>query len=476
MTEEDKKKEKQYQKEWAEANVAGDEAGKKAAHDKAEALRANYGYSGGADGSQNISIGGDWISSKANTSYANNQKGQSPDYGTYQSDLDRLTQAQKKYQVAELKKARDKALQNLDEQEQSIKPTYRNARNMTSASSQQGARSFAEYMANRGLTNSGASAQAEINRQSALQNNLGNINTAEANAFRDIANQRTQVNNDYASGVASANAAIQQQYLNNLLNYNEQQRQYIQNLQNQANYQYAGDYQARINELLAQGYSPNSREILELQALRGNKQNALLNAQLANANNLVSNGIINYNTAAGAGMTVPEAQDLYARQQEQAQAQAAWDRYVEQVKLNNAIALNNAQIANYNSQIANRNKTGATSDLVNYSTHKDIVGNRFKGTDEYGDTVYDTQGIANYIAQELADGRISNTDAKSLANNYGLNYYRLTPEYQQIREAMWNTVGREDGEEVLAEFQRLNPSVDDRIFRQLYDDWEEVFK
>ena len=356
---------------------------------------------------------------------------------------------------------------------------------MTSATSQQNARSFAEYMANRGLTNSGAAAQAEINRQSALQNNLGNINTAEANAYRDIANQRTQVNNDYASGVASANAAIQQQYLNNLLNYNEQQRQYVQNLQNQANNQYAGDYQARINDLLAQGYDPNSLEILQLQALRGNKVGTN-NANAYNYNNSMNkilSGNWNYNDLLAAGLSNEQATQLYNQNQAQLQAQAqaqaeqqAWDRYVEQTKLNNATALNNAQIANYNSQISNRGKTGTKNETVNYSTHKDIIGNRFKGTDEFGDTVYDTNGIANYISQELADERISPQDAKSIANTYGINYYRLTPEYQQIHDAMWNTKGRQDGEAVLAEYKRLNPNVDDRIFRQLYDDYEEIFK
>lgn len=311
--------------------------------------------------------GPEWLQSTPKYSFRDTN-GTSTNYGTYQSDLDRLAEAQKKYQVAELKKARDKALHNLDVQEQSIKPTYQNARNMTSSTSQKNARSFAEYMANRGLTNSGAAAQAEINRQSALQNNLGNIDTAEANAYRDIANQRTQVNNDYASGVASANAAIQQQYLNNLLNYNEQQRQYIQNLQNQANYQYAGNYQARINDLLAQGYDPNSLEVLQLQALRGGKQNALTNAQIQNGANLVGNGVINYNTAGGAGMTLQEAQDYYTRVQQQRQAEAeaqaeqqAWDRYEAQTKLNNATALNNANIANIQSQIANRGKTSSSN-------------------------------------------------------------------------------------------------------------------
>lgn len=198
MTDEDNKKIEAAKKKYAEATT---DAERSAAHAEAEAVRANYGYSGGADGSQNISLNnGSWISNKANTGSSNTSKkvGTSTDYGTYENDLRNLTEAQKKYQIEQLKAARDTALNNLNTQEQNIKPTYQNARNMTSASSQQGARSFAEYLANRGLQNSGAAAQGEMNRLSALQNDLGNINTAEANAYRDIANQRTQVENNYA--------------------------------------------------------------------------------------------------------------------------------------------------------------------------------------------------------------------------------------------------------------------------------------
>ena len=41
---------------WVAANAAGDEAAKKAAHDEAEAIRANYGYSGGANGAGYVEL------------------------------------------------------------------------------------------------------------------------------------------------------------------------------------------------------------------------------------------------------------------------------------------------------------------------------------------------------------------------------------------------------------------------------------
>ena len=47
-----------FGREWQEARARGDQKGMDAAHAKAEALRGLRGYSGGADGSQNIRIGG----------------------------------------------------------------------------------------------------------------------------------------------------------------------------------------------------------------------------------------------------------------------------------------------------------------------------------------------------------------------------------------------------------------------------------
>lgn len=72
-------------KSWTSASQAGDQAGMAAAHQQAEAIRALYGYSGGADGSQYIPVG----LPKENFSYD-----QAPSYNSqYQSQIDALTQA-----------------------------------------------------------------------------------------------------------------------------------------------------------------------------------------------------------------------------------------------------------------------------------------------------------------------------------------------------------------------------------------------
>lgn len=387
LTDEDNKKIENAKKKWADANAKGDTEGMASAHAEAESVRAQYGYSGGDDGSQNIEKNnGSWIGSgpKSSSSTSSNSsrtsRETSTDYGSYKDDLDKLTEARRQAQINALKEARQKALDNLDAQEQEIKPYYQNQRNLASSTSQQSARSFAEYLANRGLTNSGASAQSEINRQSALQNTLGNIGTAEANAFRDIANQRTQVENDYVAGLANANSAIDEEYYNNLLNYNEQQRQMIQALQQQSLGQYSNDYQSRINELLSQGYNPNSLEILQLQAARGNKMNnAYSNAfTYSNALQSILAGNINYNTALAAGMTIEEAQRYYndyiTQQRAQAEAEArqqALENSWKQQESDATVRNKNASTANYYDQI---NKRGTSSNTNNQTYNiKEVI-------------------------------------------------------------------------------------------------------
>ena len=56
MSEEDEKLLGKYGDEWQAASARGDQAGMQAAHDAAEALRAKYNYSGGADGSEYIKL------------------------------------------------------------------------------------------------------------------------------------------------------------------------------------------------------------------------------------------------------------------------------------------------------------------------------------------------------------------------------------------------------------------------------------
>lgn len=83
MTDEDLDRLGAFGDAWNEANAAGDQAGMDAAHAGAEALRAKYNYSGGADGSEYNPWGDNrWHS---NTASNNNSRVESMEQFTYES-------------------------------------------------------------------------------------------------------------------------------------------------------------------------------------------------------------------------------------------------------------------------------------------------------------------------------------------------------------------------------------------------------
>lgn len=355
---------------------------------------------------------------------------------SYDDDLQRLKRLQQEANVQQLKAQKDKTMQALAEREATVKPTYQNQRNATSAQSQRSARSFNEYLANRGLANSGAGAQAEINRASTLQNNLAAINTAETNELNEIARARANAEADFANNLAIANSQIEADYFGKLVEENQRQRLIDEQLKQQAQYQYADDYQARINELLAQGYSPNSREVLQLQALRGQKaNNTYSNANsYNNALAQIQSGYINYNNAAQLGMTVEQAQQYYnqvkAQQEAAAQAQAeqlAYERAQQEI----ANAQKWQQIQNDTLQTQyninkpyynpNSNGTGDNGNVMpSESAQKNYIENTFGIKDTYGDFVgYDNDAILQYIQTENENGRMTNKTAINLLYNYG---------------------------------------------------------
>lgn len=358
-----------------------------------------------------LSTGDKWVY----TPSTNNSSSKVSSSGTYQDEINNLKKAQQRIATQQLKQQRDSALKELERQERDIPEAYQTQRNAVSASSQQGARSFAEYLANRGLSNSGAAAQGEINRISTLQNNLNSINNAETKAIRDIADKRYDVNANYAQQLADANLKLEADYLEKIYAENQRKRLQEEELKKQALYQYGDDYQARINELLAQGYSPNSTEILQLQALRAEKMNNINNGAYRDLGlSNIANGNITYNNAIMAGFnSVEEAQkyydDLVASQRAAAQKEAeqqAFDNYIKEQTLLN-------DIRNTNSLISNRNNGGGTGNNGNNSTydynfHNNAINNRTK------ESLTKVEDVAEYIYEQLQNNTLSQQDAQKL--------------------------------------------------------------
>lgn len=141
----------------------------------------------------------------------------------YTTQLNNLKNAQKKAAVADLENTRNATLSDLQAEESKINPTYEAKRTQTSNASKVNARNFQEYLANTGRANSGIGAQYEMGRQNSLNRDLNALNTAQAQDISDIARRRTLANNAYNTGLASANAQVEANYIQNLLNQQQQQ-------------------------------------------------------------------------------------------------------------------------------------------------------------------------------------------------------------------------------------------------------------
>ena len=145
------------------------------------------------------------------------------------ANIEALKQAQISANVASLGKSRDQSLSNLGAEKATIAPEYYAKRNTESTQSLLGAKNFAEFLANRGQTNSGLAGQGQIASDVALQGGLGALNQQELGANTDIARRTTDVGNAYNSDVASANAGAEATALQNTINQMNADRAFNQN-------------------------------------------------------------------------------------------------------------------------------------------------------------------------------------------------------------------------------------------------------
>jgi hypothetical protein len=162
----------------------------------------------------------------------------------YANQLNQIKEAQKKSAVADLEKTRNQALSDLEQEKTTNAANFNAQRNKTNIQNQLAAKNFKEYLVNSGRSNSGIMPQYEMNRQNNLQRNINEINSNQNMALADINRRNTLANQNYNSGLESANAQIEANYLNNLLDqqqlaweremqqkqFDEQVRQYNENM------------------------------------------------------------------------------------------------------------------------------------------------------------------------------------------------------------------------------------------------------
>lgn len=143
----------------------------------------------------------------------------------YEEDLNRLKTAQRNAAVADLENTRNQALSNLQAEQRQNAATYNTQRSSANAQNRLSARNFQEYLASTGRANSGLSAQARMQNANNLNTSLNNLNSGEAAAIADINRRTTDAQNAYNTGLAGANAQIEANYIQNLLNERDKQLQ-----------------------------------------------------------------------------------------------------------------------------------------------------------------------------------------------------------------------------------------------------------
>jgi hypothetical protein len=143
----------------------------------------------------------------------------------YEEDLNRLKTAQRNAAVADLENTRNQALSNLQAEQRQNAATYNTQRSSANAQNRLSARNFQEYLASTGRANSGLSAQARMQNANNLNTSLNNLNAGEASAIADINRRTTDAQNAYNTGLAGANAQIEANYIQNLLNERDKQLQ-----------------------------------------------------------------------------------------------------------------------------------------------------------------------------------------------------------------------------------------------------------
>jgi len=134
-------------------------------------------------------------------------------------------EAQRQAQIAALERARNEALASLAEQEAGLAPQYYDLRNQAAAQSDINALNFAQYMASRGISGSAAS-MPELYRNVALQGQIGALNRQEQTMRDAIARDRARVQTAFESDVAAAQAGINAQALQALINQINADRAY----------------------------------------------------------------------------------------------------------------------------------------------------------------------------------------------------------------------------------------------------------
>ena len=220
LNEADRAKVKALGEQWQAAKAAGDTAGMDAAHQGAENIRSQYGYSGGAAGNEYHQTGENTrlYAGASQSDYIN---------GVYDAQLEAQKQA--------LESAYNQKEAEYAAAEAKIPAQYDAQRNALSAQNEIEKANFNEQAAASGL-NAGAGSQARLSQSNAYQQGMTALGKAQADAASNLQLERTKAKTAYQDAIQQAikdNDARRAQAL-----YEEAQRiddNLVSNALNQAN-------------------------------------------------------------------------------------------------------------------------------------------------------------------------------------------------------------------------------------------------
>ena len=200
LSDADRAKVAALKQQWQAASSAGDAAGMDSAHAGAEAIRAQYGYSGGGDGSEYNLLESEALKQPA---YSANKLQSATSADGY---INSLYNARQAAALNALKAAYEQNVQTLDSADERLPLEYQAARNKTVAAGELDRKNFNEYAAAYGL-NSGAGGQAHLAMGNAAQSKLSGINRAEADARANLQFDRARLETAYKNDITQAVAA-----------------------------------------------------------------------------------------------------------------------------------------------------------------------------------------------------------------------------------------------------------------------------
>lgn len=255
LNEADRQRVQALGEQWKNYNDAGNVEGAQAAHAEAEAIRAKYGYSGGADGSgytqtgsnqmgyhdailnaddqaRIAALGQQWrhYNALGNTEAAQQAHNQAeairarygysggPNGSEYvatgintmlrsaspQTDaINAAYEAQLEADKGALEAAQNQKMLDYEKAERELAPVYNTQRQNTASQYQIAARNMAERFNALGL-GSGANGQMQLSRQNEYLRNMNALNAAEAKARADLEFERTKSRAAYQDAVAQA--------------------------------------------------------------------------------------------------------------------------------------------------------------------------------------------------------------------------------------------------------------------------------